>query len=92
MWFRTLGAVAAAKVTVAIVRLQQGHWSNVKSVGAGVHELKVAHGPGYRLYFGKDGDTMLILVGAGIKKRQAADIKAAKIRWADYKARKRKSQ
>jgi len=91
-WFMKLAAVAAAKVTVALTRLEQGHWSNVRSVGAGVHELKVDHGPGYRVYFGKDGHLMIILVGGGTKKRQKADINAAKLRWAEYKARKRKNK
>jgi putative addiction module killer protein len=45
---------------------------------------------GYRVYFGKDGHTMVILVGGGTKKRQKADIKAARLRWFDYKARKRR--
>lgn len=89
-WFKKLGPVAAAKVTVALARLEQGHLSNIKSVGAGVHELKINHGPGYRVYFGKDGDTVIILVGGGTKKRQKDDIKAARLRWSDYKARKRR--
>ncbi|MDH3727471.1 MAG: type II toxin-antitoxin system RelE/ParE family toxin [Myxococcales bacterium] len=89
-WFSRLGPVAAAKVTVALARLEQGNLSNVKSLGAGVHELKVNHGPGYRVYFGKDSNTVIILVGGGTKKRQEADIKAARLRWADYKARKKK--
>jgi len=89
-WFNKLSSVAAAKVVVALARLERGNFSNVKSLGAGVRELKVDHGPGYRIYFGKDVSTMIILLGGGIKKRQQADIKAAKLRWVDYKARKRK--
>jgi hypothetical protein len=46
-------------------------------------------GPGYRVYFGKDGDRLVILVGGGSKKGQAKDIAAAHERWADYKRRKR---
>lgn len=91
-WFRKLEPVAAAKVTVALARLEQGQFSNVKSVGAGVHELKVSYGPGYRVYFGKDSHTMIILVGGGTKKRQKVDIKAAKLRWANFKARKRRDK
>jgi len=89
-WFNKLSSVAAAKVVVALARLERGNFSNVKSLGAGVHELKVDHGPGYRIYFGKEGNTMIILLGGGTKKRQRADIKAAKHRWVDYKTRKRK--
>jgi putative addiction module killer protein len=50
---------------------------------------KIDWGPGYRIYFGKDGETLVILVGGGIKKRQSSDIKAAKAHWADYKKRKK---
>jgi len=90
VWFTKLSSIAAAKVVVALAQLGRGNFSNVKSVGASVHELKVAHGPGYRIYFGKEGNTMIILLGGGTKKRQRADIKAAKHRWVDYKTRKRK--
>jgi len=89
-WFNKLAPTAAAKVAVALARLGRGHFSNIKSVGAGIRELKIDHGPGYRVYFGKDGNTMIILLGGGTKKKQPADIKAAKLRWVDYKARKRK--
>jgi putative addiction module killer protein len=91
-WFNKLAPVAAAKVAVALTRLGRGQFSNVKSLGAGVHELKVDHGPDYRVYFGKDGNTMIILLGGGTKKRQHADITTAKLRWADYKARKNKEK
>lgn len=89
-WFERLGPVAAAKVATAITRLELGNTANVKSVGAGVHELKVAHGPGYRVYFGNDAKTLVILLCGGTKKRQKDDIKKAKERWDDYKKRKRK--
>lgn len=68
--------------------MQQGNFSNAKSVGGGVHEYKIDFGPGYRIYFGKDGDQLIILVGGGTKKQQQRDIEAAIIRWQDYKRRK----
>jgi|TARA_R110002124_G_scaffold286635_2_gene468097 putative addiction module killer protein len=80
-WFDTLAPVAAAKVTVAVARIARGAVSNVKGVGGGVLE--------YRIYFGRDGDRLVILVGGGTKRRQHRDIEAAKARWADYKARKK---
>ena len=46
-------------------------------------------GPGYRVYFGKDGERLVILLGGGTKKRQQADIDKAHVLWADYKKRKR---
>ena len=66
-----------------------GNISNAKSVGAGVFELKVNFGPGYRVYFGKDGDEIVILLGGGTKKREQRDIEAAQDRWQDYKDRKK---
>jgi putative addiction module killer protein len=63
--------------------------SNVKPAGTGVLEYKIDWGPGYRISFGQDGETLVILVGGGIKKRQSSDIKAAKAHWADYKKRKK---
>jgi putative addiction module killer protein len=88
-WFEDLDATAAAKVTVALARLEQGNTSNVKGVGKGVSELKIDFGPGYRVYFGKDGGVLVILVGGGTKKRQERDIAAAQERWQDYKDRKK---
>ena len=87
-WFGSLDAPVAAKVTTAIRRLELGNLSNVKGVGAGVFEYRIDFGPGYRLYFGKDGETLIILVGGGTKKRQDRDIATAHARWADYKKRK----
>jgi putative addiction module killer protein len=54
-WFNRLDSRAAAKVTVAIGRLEQGNLSNVKGVGGGVLEYRIDFGPGYRVYFGRDG-------------------------------------
>lgn len=55
------------------IRMEQGNLSNTKSVGAGVFECRIHFGPGYRIYFGKDGDSLIILVGGGTKKRQQQD-------------------
>jgi len=88
VWFRSLDAVAAAKVTTALRRLELGNFSNVKGVGAGVFEYRIDFGPGYRVYFGKDGNTLVILLAGGTKKRQNRDIADAHQRWADYKKRK----
>lgn len=90
-WFQRLDERAAAKVTIALTRLELGNFSNVKSVGAGVLENRIDFGPGYRIYFGREGDTLIILLGGGTKQRQDEDIAAAHARWADYK-RRRKEQ
>lgn len=91
-WFATLDARAAAKVTASVARIEQGNLSNAKSVGEGVLEYRIDFGPGYRVYFGRDGNVLVILLGGGTKKRQDRDIEAAKFRWADYKRRKREEK
>lgn len=88
-WFDDLDATAAAKVTTALTRLGQGNTSNVKGVGSGVFEVKIDFGPGYRVYFGKDGQEIVILLGGGTKKKQQRDIKNAQDCWQDYKDRKK---
>ena len=88
-WFSDLDAAAAAKVTVALARLEQGNTSNAKGVGEGVLEYRIDWGPGYRVYFGRDCETLVILLTGGTKKRQQRDIGQAKELWADYKRRRR---
>jgi putative addiction module killer protein len=59
-WFDGLNAQAAAKVAIAVTRIGQGNFSNVRSVGWGVHECKIKFGPGYRVYFGENGESLAI--------------------------------
>ena len=87
-WFDGLNAVAAARVTIALTRLGQGNFSNVEVVGGGAYEIKIDFGPGYRVYFGKDGERLVILLGGSAKKRQEAAIAAAQGAWAEYKRRR----
>lgn len=87
-WFDSLNAEAAAKIATATTRISLGNFSNVEGVGSGVFEYKLDFGPGYRIYFGKDGETLVILLGGGTKKRQKRDIGAALANWQDYKRRK----
>jgi putative addiction module killer protein len=61
----------------------------MKSLGRGLHELRIHFGPGLRIYLGKDGERLVILLGGGTKKRQQQDILQAIDRWQDYKIRKR---
>ena len=88
-WFADLESVARAKVTRAIIRLEQGNFSNVKSVGEGVFEYRIDFGPGYRVYFGQDGQIQVILLTGGTKKQQQRDIDEARAYWRDYKQSKR---
>lgn len=87
-WFDRLNARAAAKVAAATTRMAGGNLSNVKGVGGGVFEFRIDFGPGYRIYLGRDGDRLVILLGGGTKKRQQRDISDAVARWGDYKLRK----
>jgi putative addiction module killer protein len=82
--------VAAAKVTTALYRMEQGNLSNVKPVVEGVAEYRIDFGPGYRIYFGQHGKALIILLGGGTKKGQSADIRLAQQRWRDYKARNKR--
>jgi putative addiction module killer protein len=75
-------------VTTAVTRISLGNFSNVKGVGSGVFEYKLDFGPGYRIYFGKDGETLVILLGGGTKGSQQRDIGTAVANWQDYKRRK----
>ncbi len=88
-WFNRLNAPAAARVVTAVIRMEQGNLSNVKGIGGGVLECRIDFGPEYRVYFGRDGDRIIILLGGGTKKRQKKDIEVAKALWKKYKKRKR---
>lgn len=86
-WFNKLDARAAVKVTIALYRIEQGNLSNTKGIG-GIFEYKITFGPGYRVYFGRDGDVLVLLLGGGTKKTQSREILLAKQFWVDYKQRK----
>jgi putative addiction module killer protein len=88
-WFASLDSAARTKVAAAAFRIGQGNLSNVKPIGEGVLEFRVNFGPGYRVYFGRDGDVLIILLTGGTKKRQQRDIEAATEFWRAYKRAKR---
>jgi putative addiction module killer protein len=89
-WFLGIDPPARAKVATAISRLEQDNFSSVKSVGHGVLDHRIDFGPGYRVYFGRDGEAFVILLTGGIKRRQQRDIEAAIEDWTDYRRRKRR--
>ena len=88
-WFTGLDVTASAKTVRALARMEQGNLSNIKGVGEGVLEYRIDFGPGYRIYFGRDGETIIILLTGGTKKRQQRDIDTAHAYWQDYKQGKR---
>ncbi|KPA12402.1 addiction module protein [Candidatus Magnetomorum sp. HK-1] len=87
-WFNKLNAKAAAKVSVAKVRLELGHTSSIKWF-QGIGEYKINWGPGYRVYLAQDGNDLIILFGGGTKKKQQSDIDKVKALHKEYKQRKK---
>jgi putative addiction module killer protein len=83
-WFERLGPIERARIAVALDRLAAGNFTNVKPVGAGMIELRIHFGPGYRVYFGRDGERIIVLLAGGTKKRQDQDITMARLAWRDY--------
>ena len=87
-WFNSLKDVNAQNRTnIRLNRLRLGLFGDTNRIGEGVHELKVDYGPGYRVYFANEGNTIVILLCGGDKKTQKQDIQKAKVYWADYKKR-----
>ena len=83
-WLKSLrDERAAAKIAQRIVRVQSGLLGDVKPVGEGVSELRIDHGPGYRVYFARRGLVLVILLCGGDKGTQKADIRRAKQMAAD---------
>ena len=86
-WFQELEGTAAAKVQVAVARMELGNLFSVEWF-RGIGEYRIDWGPGLRIYLAKDGQRILLLLGGGTKKRQQKDIELAVQRWDDYKRRK----
>ena len=79
---RWIGALrdlrARARILKAVDHLSLGHFGNAKSVGGGVSELRVDYGPGYRVYFARRGERLILLAYGGDKSRQKSDIARAR--------------
>ena len=83
-WLKTLDGAVRARIQARVLRFELGNLGDHKHVGAGVWEARLAFGPGYRLYFGKHGATVVVLLAGGLKASQAADIRRAQEFWRDY--------
>jgi putative addiction module killer protein len=83
-WLEGIDRQARRRVTIALERLEDGNTGALKSVGDGVHEIRLTYGPGYRVYLGQRGQTLVILLHGGTKRRQSDDIAKAKALWRDY--------
>ncbi len=75
-----------------LTRIEQGNVTSLKSLGEGVYESRLDWGPGYRIYLGQEGKTLIILLGGGTKKMQQKDIERAKLLWQEYKRRKKQKR
>ena len=85
-WFESLKDIKAqAKIDIRIGRLRLGNFGDAKGVGHGVYELRIHTGPGYRVYYGLDGNTIVLLLFGGDKRTQKKDIKKAVALWNEYK-------
>ena len=91
-WFNGLDARAAVRVRTALARMEAGNLSNVRGVGSGVLERRISVGPGYRVYFGRDGDALIVLLGGGTKGGQQRDIEDARDLWQEYKRRRQQGE
>jgi putative addiction module killer protein len=87
-WFDALDAVTAARVDRYVRRLENGNFGAAKFLMDGVFELRLDFGPGYRVYYAREGRRIILLLGGGSKRRQSADIAAAVARWKIYKTGK----
>ena len=78
-WFATLrDRVAKTRIDIRIRRLSFGNSGDAKPIGDGVSELRIDHGPGYRVYFVQRGSVLVVLLAGGDKSTQAQDIRKAK--------------
>lgn len=85
-WFRNLrDTKGKARVEARLRRLETGNYGDCEPVGEGVLELRMFFGPGYRVYFGEEGENIVLLLIGGDKTSQEKDIKTAKEYWKEHK-------
>ena len=87
-WLDSLKDVKGrAKIRVRLDRVRLGNFGDYQGVGEEVQELRIDYGPGYRVYYGRDGETIVVLLCGGDKSSQSNDINLAKQYWKDYRRR-----
>jgi putative addiction module killer protein len=75
---------AVGIVRARLNRIRVGNFGDCKAVGGGVEELRIDFGPGYRVYYGREGSVVVVLLCGGDKKTQAKDIAKAQEYWKEY--------
>jgi putative addiction module killer protein len=87
-WMRSLrDKQTKARILTRVDRVRLGNFGDCESVGGGVYELRIHFGPGYRVYFGLDGENIVLLLCGGDKSTQVRDIESAKDYWREYQQR-----
>ena len=83
-WLDSLAVAVRARIQARVLRFETGNLGDHKSVGEGVWEARIMFGPGYRIYFGKEGRSIILLLLGGDKSSQAGDIRRARHLWKEY--------
>ena len=92
-WLRSIKDVnIRTRIRTRIDRLESGSFGDCRNVGGSVLELRLHFGPGYRIYFSREGQTIVILLCGGDKSTQTQDIERAKVFWQDYLRRTREAK
>jgi putative addiction module killer protein len=81
--------IGRQRILTRLARLEQGNYGDYRPVGEGVNELRMFFGPGYRVYFGEDGEDIVVLLCGGDKDSQQHDIRQAKFYWKEYNKREK---
>ena len=89
-WLRGLDEVNSTRIKDVLDRIEDGNLSNVTGLGGGLLECRLHFGPGYRIYFGREGQALVILLAGGVKASQQRDINKARAMWQDHKNQRSK--
>jgi putative addiction module killer protein len=84
-WLRSLDIPTRARIQARILRFELGNLGDHKSIGGGLWEARVMFGPGYRIYYGKEGPSIILLLLGGDKSSQTGDIRKARRLWKEYR-------